>query len=149
MSRKTLYKILAAALFSTMTVAAYAKTYTVKELNHGANGSFVFQPDFLHVQPGDSVHFVPTDAGHDSHAYLVPAGAKAWQSNVGKPITVTFTRQGVYLYECVPHHMLGMLGVIEVGKPTNKAAAEKAAAAMEGQQAMNKGRLQKLMAEVK
>lgn len=149
MNRKTVARILAAAVIASMTMAAYAKAYTVKELNNGPDGSFVFEPAYLHVQPGDTVNFVPTDAGHDSHAYLVPAGATEWASQVGKPISVTLKQQGVYLYECVPHHMMGMLGVIEVGKPANKAAADKAAATMEGQQVMNKGRLQKLMAQVK
>lgn len=149
MKVKTVLKIAALAAALSGTAIASAATYTVKELDNGPGGSFVFAPDYLHVQPGDSVEFVPANAGHDSHAYLVPQGAQEWQSEVGKPITVTLTKEGVYLYECVPHHVMGMLGVIEVGKPVNKAAAEKAAASMEAQQVMNKGRLEKLMAEVK
>ncbi len=128
---------------------AYAKDYTVKELNSGAGGSFVFEPDFLPIQPGDSVHFVAVDPAHDSQSYLVPRGAKNWKSEIGKDITVKFTQDGVYLYECNPHHLFGMLGVIQVGKPVNKAAAEKAAQTMESKQLMNQGRLEKLMKEVK
>jgi hypothetical protein len=45
--------------------------------------------------------------------------------------------------------MLGMLGVIEVGKAVNKPAAEKAAADMEKQLLMNKDRLAKLMKDIK
>lgn len=146
---KTTLKIILLAAALATTAVASAKTYTVKELNNGPAGTFQFDPDFLQIQPGDSVEFVPTDAGHDSKAYLVPDGAKAWQSEIGKPLTVTLDKQGVYLYECQPHHMLGMLGVIQVGKATNKAAAEKAAAEMETKVVTNKGRLTKLMAEVK
>lgn len=138
--------VLALALIGTN---AYAKEYTVKELNTGADGTFVFQPGYLHIQPGDTVHFVAVDAGHDSQSYLVPQGAKNWKSEVSKDITVKFTQDGVYLYECNPHHMFGMLGVIQVGKPVNKQAAEEAAEKMEKKQLMNNGRLEQLMKEVK
>lgn len=133
---------------SLLSAGAYAKDYTVKELNTGAAGTFVFEPNFLHIQPGDSVHFVAADAGHDSQSYLVPNGAQSWTGKVSKDITVKFTREGVYLYECNPHHMFGMLGVIQVGKAVNKVAAEKAAADMEKQQIMNQGRLEKLMTQI-
>lgn len=145
-SKLTLAALAAVALISA---SAYAKDYTVKELNTGAGGSFVFEPDFLHIQPGDSVHFVATDAGHDSQSFLVPKGAQDWKSEVSKDITVNFTKPGVYLYECNPHHLFGMQGVIVVGKAVNKEEAEKAAKAMDAQQLLNKGRLEKLMHDVK
>ncbi len=138
--------ILAVFLIGT---TAYAKDYTVKEMNTGPGGTFVFDPNFLQIQPGDSVHFVAVDAGHDSQSYLVPKGAQSWTGQVSKDITVKFTQQGIYLYECNPHHMFGMLGVIQVGKAVNKAEAEKAAADMEKQQLMNQGRLEGLMKEIK
>ncbi|MGH8402804.1 MAG: plastocyanin/azurin family copper-binding protein, partial [Gammaproteobacteria bacterium] len=96
--------ILAVSLIGT---SAYAKDYTVKELNTGPGGTFVFDPNFLQIQPGDSVHFVAVDVGHDSQSYLVPNGAQSWTGQVSKDITVKFTQQGVYLYECNPHHMFG------------------------------------------
>lgn len=149
MNRKSALGLLAIVTMATVATPALARNFVVKELNSGAAGTFVFQPDYLHVKPGDTVTFEPTDAGHDSQSFEVPAGAQAWKGEIGKPITVTFKKDGVYLYECNPHHLFGMLGVIEVGKPVNKAAAEKAAAAMEKTEVMNKGRLTKLMAEVK
>lgn len=146
---KIKFALAALAAVFLISATAYAKDYTVKELNSGAGGTFVFEPNFLHIQPGDSVHFVATDAGHDSQSYLVPKGAESWKSEVSKDITVKFTKDGVYLYECNPHHLFGMLGVIEVGRPVNKAEAEKAAKSMEAQQLMNKGRLEKLMRDVR
>lgn len=144
-------KLIVAALLAAglLSINANAKDYTVKELNSGADGSFVFEPDFLHLKPGDSVHFVATDAGHDSQSYLTPKGAEGWKSEISKDITVKFTKPGVYLYECSPHHMFGMLGVIEVGKAVNKAAAEKAAKGMEAKLLMNKDRLGKLMKKIR
>lgn len=149
MHKKLFLGALALVAISLIATSAYAKDYTVKELNSGAGGTFVFEPDFLHIQPGDSVHFVATDPGHDSQSYLVPKSVHSWKSDISKDITVKFTKQGVYLYECNPHHLFGMLGVIQVGKAVNKAEAEKAAKAMEGKELMNQGRLIKLMAEVK
>ena len=149
MNRKIVLSVLALAALSLMGSTVYAKTYQVKELNSGAAGTFVFEPDFLHIQPGDSVEFVPTDPGHDVASYFVPSGAKEWKAEISKGITVNFDKDGVYLYECTPHHMFCMLGVIVVSKATNKAAADKAAHEMEEKQIMNKGRLDKLMDEVK
>ncbi len=149
MHKKLFLGALALVAISLIATSAYAKDYTVQELNSGAGGTCVFEPDFLHIQPGDSVHFVATDPGHDSQSYLVPKSVHSWKSDISKDITVKFTKQGVYLYECNPHHLFGMLGVIQVGKAVNKAEAEKAAKAMEGKELMNQGRLIKLMAEVK
>jgi pseudoazurin len=147
MKAKLMTALIAGGLLLGST--AFAKDYTVKMLNTGADGTFVFEPDFLHVQKGDTVTFVATDAGHDSQSFLVPDGASSWKGEIGKDVKVTFSKDGIYLYECSPHHMFGMLGVIQVGKATNKAAASKAAADMEAKQMMNKGRLDKLMQEVK
>lgn len=147
MKAKLMTALIAGGLLLGST--AFAKDYTVKMLNTGADGTFVFEPGYLHVQKGDTVTFQATDAGHDSQSFAVPAGAKSWKGDIGKDVKVTFTQDGVYLYECSPHHMFGMLGVIQVGKATNKAAADKAAAAMEAKQMMNKGRLNGLMEKVK
>lgn len=145
-------KLMAAALIAgglLLGSTAFAQNYTVKMLNQGTAGTFTFEPAYLHVQPGDTVTFEPTDAGHDSVAYFAPEGATKWQGEVGKKVTVTLTKEGVYLYECKPHHMFGMLGVIQVGEATNKTAAAAAAKKMEGQQMMNKDRLPGLMAQIK
>lgn len=149
MMKKLTFGVAVALALALVAASAYAKNYKVEELNTGTDGTFVFQPAYLHVHPGDTVTFEPTSPGHDSRSYLAPQGAHGWSGAIGKPITVTLKQQGVYLYECVPHHLFGMLGVIEVGKPVNEAAAEKAAVTMEKTQVMNKGRLDKLMAEVK
>lgn len=144
----TKFGMCTALVLALLSAGANAKEYTVKELNSGTGGQYVFEPSYLHIQPGDSVHFVAVNTGHQSHAYLVPQGAKGWTAEMSKDITVKFTQQGVYLYDCIPHHMLGMLGVIQVGKAVNLAAAQKAATGMEQQQIMNQGRLEALMKDI-
>ena len=44
---------------------AQAESFQVQMLNRGETGAMVFEPAFLHVQPGDTVVFVPTDPGHN------------------------------------------------------------------------------------
>lgn len=144
-------KLIAALVLGGLMAAspAFAKDYTVKMLNSGTDGSFVFQPGYLHVQPGDTVTFKAVDAAHDSRSIFVPDGATTWDGEIGKDVTVTLTKQGVYIYECVPHHTLGMVGVIQVGEATNLKAAKAKAAKVESKQVMNKDRLTQYMNEVK
>jgi pseudoazurin len=125
-----------------------AANYTVKELNTGPGGNFVFDPAYLHVKPGDTVTFEATDAGHNSESVLIPAGAKPWKSEISKSLTVTLSQPGVYIYQCAPHNLFGMVGVIQVGAAVNKAAAIKQAKEMEQKQLMNQGRISKTISEV-
>ena len=104
---------------------AAAKEYQVKMLNKGSDGSLmVFEPAYLKVAPGDSVKFLATQKGHNAESLpgMAPAGAAAFKGKIDEEITVKFTKEGVYGYKCLPHLGMGMVGVIQVGKPGNKAA---------------------------
>lgn len=127
---------------------AYAADHAVQELNNGAAGAFVFNPSYLAIQPGDTVTFQPTDQGHNSESVFMPAGASAWKSEISQPLTVTFTKPGVYIYQCTPHNLFGMVGVIVVGSPVNAADAKKAADAIEKKQIMNQGRITGIMKNI-
>ena len=103
--------------------AALAESYQVQMLNRGESGAMVFEPAFLHVQPGDTVVFVPTDPGHNvaSVKGMIPEGVDPIESAImGEPMPVTFTEAGLYGLECTPHFGMGMVALIEVGKaPAN------------------------------
>jgi pseudoazurin len=103
--------------------AALAESYQVQMLNRGESGAMVFEPAFLHVQPGDTVVFVPTDPGHNvaSVEGMVPEGVDPIESAImGEPMPVTFTEAGLYGVECTPHFGMGMVALIEVGEaPSN------------------------------
>jgi pseudoazurin len=145
MKSKSISAVFLACLFCT---AIQAKDYTVRELDTGVDGMYVFEPGYLHIQPGDSVRFAASNVGHQVQSFLLPKGAEGWSGGISQDITVKFTREGVYLYECLPHHLLGMYGVIQVGKAVNRAEAGKAAAGLDKQQVMNQGRLEKLMKQI-
>jgi pseudoazurin len=76
-----------------------------------------FEPAFLKVAPGDTVHFVAKDKGHDSEALEggVPDGAEGWKGKLSQDVSVTLTVEGLYAYKCSPHFPLGMVGLIQVG----------------------------------
>lgn len=137
---------LAAALAITPAMAA---DHTVKMLNQGTDGTMVFEPAFLEVAPGDTVTFVPTDVGHNSSSVLVPEGAESWRGSYTDPLTVTLTEEGVYLFQCDPHFMMAMVGVIQVGDAVNLDAAKQKAAAMKAGFVMSKERLDGYLANVK
>jgi pseudoazurin len=127
--------IVVAGLAAALVAPALAKTVEVKMLNKGTQGGFmVFEPAFVKIAPGDSVSFVPTDPAHDvvSLPDIAPKGAQAFTGQIGKPLTVKFTAEGLYGYKCAPHVSMGMVGLIQVGKAANKADAATAAAKMPG-----------------
>lgn len=145
---KRIITVLLGILSLLFVLQAGAANYVVKELNNGPGGTFVFDPAYLHVQPGDSVTFEPSDQGHDSESVLVPDGAPSWKSEISQPVTVSFTKEGVYLYQCLPHALFGMVGVIQVGKAVNKDAILKAADELEHKQLMNQGRITGIIKQI-
>lgn len=112
---------LLAACIATATLFALpasAADFEVKMLNKGADGqAMVFEPAFLHVQSGDTVHFVPADKGHDAESIkgFLPDGAEPFKGKISKDLTVTFQTEGLYGYRCSPHFSMGMVGLIQVG----------------------------------
>jgi pseudoazurin len=98
-----------------------SEEYEVKMLNFGNDGSMVFEPGFLKVNVGDTVHFKSVDMAHNSESStgLIPVNASGWKGNINEDISITLTEEGVYVYQCTPHLILGMVGVIQVGSPTN------------------------------
>lgn len=61
---KKIITVLPGILSLLLVLQAGAANYVVKELNNGTGGTFVFNPAYLQVQPGDSVTFEATDQGH-------------------------------------------------------------------------------------
>ena len=94
-----------------------SEVHTVKMLNQGSGGVMIFEPAVLRVAVGDSVTFESTDAAHNSASLpgMIPADAVPWNGQLSRDITVTLTEPGVYAYQCTPHSMMAMVGVIQVG----------------------------------
>jgi pseudoazurin len=93
----------------------------VKMLNAGKEGMMVFEPAVISIAKGDTVKFVATDLAHNSSSVegMIPEGAQPWIGAMSQDIEVTLTEEGVYVYQCTPHNMMAMVGVIKVGNATN------------------------------
>jgi pseudoazurin len=95
--------------------------HEVKMLNSGADGIMVFEPAVIKISKGDTINFVATDMSHNSASLdgMIPAGADSWNGALSQDISITFTEEGVYVYQCTPHAMMAMVGVIQVGDAVN------------------------------
>ena len=144
-------KLLAAIALTFVASTALAADHTVQMKNAGAEGSMIFEPSVINVAVGDTVHFVPTDMGHnaESVAGLTPAGAATWKGGMGKKVSVTVDKEGVYVYQCAPHSIMAMVGVVVAGKPVNLEEIKANSAKLSASFLMNKDRLEKYLASVK
>lgn len=134
---------------SVLTSNLYAAEHEVKMLNSGKDGQImVFEPAALKVAVGDTVKFISKDMGHNSVSTFTPEGAESWKGEISKEISITLNKEGIYLYTCEPHNVLGMVGVIQAGEASNKDAALKAAKELSAKFTMNKDRLEKYIAEL-
>ena len=127
--KKSLPIVILLATF-LLSGSIYAAEHQVKMLNSGANGYMVFEPAVLSVKLGDTVTFVATDMAHNSVsvAGMIPEGASPWYGELSSDITVTFDQAGVYVYQCTPHAMMAMVGIINVGEGKGNLVAIKTAA---------------------
>lgn len=97
-----------------------AKEHQVRLLTSNASGqTMVMEPAFLKIELGDTVRFTPSDASHNAQSLVSPKGASGFNTPMGKTAVVEFKQEGAYLYKCLPHFALGMLGVIQVGQAVN------------------------------
>jgi pseudoazurin len=141
-------KITTLLVLFSLSLPAFAAEHVVKMLNNGSGGMMIFEPAVLSVNKGDTVKFVATDMAHNSASTIIPAGAKPWKGMMSRDISVTFDTEGVYVYECTPHKMMAMVGVIKVGNANNLDVVRKEALIVKSAFVMNQDRLDKYLAEL-
>ena len=142
-------KVFALVLFSGFASVSFAAEHQIKMLNNGKDGTMVFEPGFLKASKGDTVKFIKTDPSHNAASFLVPKGATPWKGKMDEEVTVKLDTEGVYLYQCDPHKVMAMVGVIQVGKPVNMDDAKNEAATISKSFMMSKDRLTKYLDQVK
>jgi len=106
-------KILLAMSLFLLSVPSFADDHYVRMLNNGEGGMMVFEPAVLKVSVGDTVNFVASDPMHNSVSVFTPPGATVWKGAMNEEISITIEKPGVYIYECTPHAMMAMVGVIQ------------------------------------
>ena len=125
--------------------------HEVKMLNQGPAGVMVFEPAVLKINIGDTVTFKSVDAAHNSASIpgMIPAGASPWNGQLSQDLTVSFDVAGIYGYQCTPHSMMAMVGVIEVGNDqSNINEVKSAAQTFKSTFVMNQSRLDDYLAQI-
>ena len=119
-------------------------------LNSGNDGTMVFEPAVIKVSLGDTIHFKATDLSHNSASMngMIPSGAKSWAGSLSQDISVTLDTEGVYVYQCDPHVMMAMVGVIQVGEAVNMDEVMEAAASQKSSFIMNGSRLDQYLSQL-
>jgi pseudoazurin len=110
--------VVAALLCSPLPAAA--KDIVVHMKNQGTDGAMVFEPGYVKAAVGDVIHFKPTDASHNAETLpsMLPAGATPMKGMMNKEAVMTVTKSGLYGIKCMPHYSMGMVALVQVGKPT-------------------------------
>ena len=106
-------------LFSLFIGSVFAKTVEVEMLNRSGKNIMVFSKTIVKINSGDEIVWKATDKGHNVEFVTVPNGVKPLKSKLGKNINYTFTIPGTYLYQCTPHKMMGMIGIVIVDNNYN------------------------------
>jgi pseudoazurin len=80
---------------------------------------------------------------------MIPNNAQAWNSDLSRDITVDFNIPGVYVYQCTPHVMMAMVGVIQVGNDkSNLDTIKTAATQFKSVFVMNQSRLDDYLSKI-
>lgn len=138
-------------LFLSFNLCIHAENYEIKMLNQGSEGYMVFEPSVLKIKKGDTVTFKATDAAHNSASIkgMIPSGAEDWNGKLSQDISVTFNVEGVYGYQCTPHMMMAMVGIIEVGgNQSNLESVKAAAQKIKSAFVMNQERLDEYLSQL-
>jgi pseudoazurin len=114
---KKIFQAAAVLIPFLLAAPASAAEVRIETLNKSGDQRFVYTPDLVRIEPGDTVVFVPTDKGHNTVSIddMVPNGVEPINIGFNKQGAVTFDQPGVYGIKCTPHAGLGMVALIVVG----------------------------------
>jgi pseudoazurin len=110
--------ILAATMFASSSLSAFAAEHIINMQNKGADGTaMVFEPAFVRAAVGDTVKFVPVDKGHFAVSLpgMWPEGVAEAKGKPNVEFVVTLDKDGLYGFKCTPHYAMGMIALIQVG----------------------------------
>ena len=86
------------------------------DIQMGANGNLIFQPNEVTISTGESVTFTNGDLPPHNMVFneYPELSHPALAFTAGETFTVTFDKPGEYEFQCEPHAGAGMKGVIHV-----------------------------------
>ena len=130
----------APAFVLALAGAGFAAEHEVHMLNKGESGTMVFEPAYVKAEPGDTIHFIPTDKSHNVEAIkdILPEGVEVFKSKINEEYVLTVNEAGLYGVKCTPHFAMGMVALIQVGDaPANLEAAKTAKMAKKARERMD------------
>lgn len=118
---KTKLSIIAMAAALGLAGPALAEDFEIDMLDKGEAGMMVFEPDFLKIEAGDTIRFMPTSKGHNAETIKggIPEGADTFKSKINEEFEVTLDEEGLYAIKCTPHVGTGMVMLVQVGDDTS------------------------------
>ena len=123
-------KFFISLLLVMFSANVFAADVTIEMLNKNPETKkrMVYSQEVAKIDAGQTIEWVPTDKGHNVEMLAGPSGYELpKKTKMNKPVTMTFTVPGIYLYQCSPHAAMGMIGLIVVGGDTSNMDAIKSA----------------------
>lgn len=123
-------KFLIILTFLSLYTSAFPAEVIVKMLNKSKSGErMVFEPSLVKVTVGDTVKFIPISKGHSIQSLKQeksrPVGALKMKSKKNKEYIYKVEQEGIHVFKCKPHYVMGMIGMIVAGKPINLTTIKK------------------------
>ncbi len=124
--------------------------HVVNMLNSGEGGQMIFEPAVIKVSKGDTIHFKLIDMAHNSASIdgMIPSEADSWAGELNQDVSVTLDTEGVYVYQCDPHVMMAMIGVIQVGEAVNIDEIKEASKNLKSTFVMNAERIDSYLSQL-
>ncbi|MFT3730456.1 MAG: pseudoazurin [Hyphomicrobium sp.] len=129
---KLIHQVLMAGAITLAAVAiphsAGATEHIIEMRNQdNAGNRMAFEPGFVKVEVGDTVKFVPTDKGHNAQSVpnIWPEGVPEVKGEFSREVVFKADKDGLYIFKCLPHYGMGMVALVQVGKPVNLDAVKK------------------------
>jgi pseudoazurin len=141
-------KLFLTLFFVIFSANSFAADVTIEMLNKNKETKkrMVYSQELVKIDVGQSIEWVPTAKGHNVEMLAGPEGYELpKKTKLNDPVTITFDKPGIYLYQCSPHAAMGMIGLVVVGGDTSNMDAIKSMKVTGGK---SKKKRDKLLSEI-
>jgi len=114
----TSIKLIAILIFSILSLFSnhvIAENHKIDMLNKLGKERMIYSKKVISINVNDEITWKSVDKGHNVEFIGLPEGASKYKSKISKEAKYTFSKSGIYLYQCTPHKAMGMIGLVIVG----------------------------------